>query len=347
MIGNSPKVKGGITTVINQFKNYNWGKNNIKISFISSYIDSNRIHMFFFFFFSIINLLFHILLKPDYVHVHMSYKGSFFRANIIQKIVKFFNVKYIAHIHGSEFEKWYNESKNGQKKIIKNFLKKSDIVIVLGNEWKEKLLKIEKNTNIRVINNTISTKKTFAKWNKKINFVFLGVLIKRKGVNNLITAARSLVNNGYTNFSISIAGSGIEEVNLKKQIADNSLEDYICFRGWLGEEGKTKLLLNSQVMILPSYNEGLPMSILEGMSYGLPIISTKVGDIPSVVGIENGFLYSPDNISDLEKYMKVFCDMSKSEWKKMSFNSRIIIDKKFSFETYINKIINLYTKIED
>lgn len=344
MIGNSPKVKGGITTVINQFKSYDWKKHNIEIDYISSYIDTNKICMFFYYIVCIIKLLIKMFSKPDYVHVHMSYKGSFYRAKIIQMIVKTFNVKFIAHIHGSEFEKWYMECKSEKKKDIRGFLRKCDCVIVLGKEWKEKLIKIEKNINICVVNNTVSQKNINADWNEKMNFVFLGVLIKRKGVEDLIRATKLMVEEKNTNFEVSIAGTGVEEKKLMKQVHDNSLEKYVVFRGWLNDKEKESLLENAQVMVLPSYNEGLPMSILEGMSYGLPIISTNVGDIPSVVSKENGFLYEPGNVEELRKFMETFCKMSEIHWKQMSQSSKDTIETNFSFETYVNEILNLYVK---
>ncbi len=67
------------------------------------------------------------------------------------------------------------------------------------------------------------------------------------------------------------------------------LEDLFDVPGWISDQEKIEeIYRKSIVYILPSYNEGMPMSILEAMSYGLPIISTDVGSIPSVVNEKNG-----------------------------------------------------------
>lgn len=60
-----------------------------------------------------------------------------------------------------------------------------------------------------------------------------------------------------------------------------------------------ELLRKSSVLVLPSYNEGLPMAILEGMACGKAIISTTVGAIPEVVKKENGILVQPGDVTAL------------------------------------------------
>ena len=66
---------------------------------------------------------------------------------------------------------------------------------------------------------------------------------------------------------------------------------------------KVDLLNWADVFILPSHNEGLPISILEAMSYGLPVISSPVGGIPEVVGEGNGVLVTPGSDAEIAKAM--------------------------------------------
>ena len=90
-----------------------------------------------------------------------------------------------------------------------------------------------------------------------------------------------------------LGGDGdIEEVN--QIITNEKLEDIVKYEGWVSGEKKVELLNMADAYILPSYNEGLPISVLEAMSYKLPIISTKVGGIPEILedGI-NGFIMEP------------------------------------------------------
>ena len=89
-----------------------------------------------------------------------------------------------------------------------------------------------------------------------------------------------------------IFGGDGETDKLKKIIEQESLGELIEFVGWVDGNQKIDLLNNSNVFILPSYNEGLPIAILEAMSYGLAIISTNVGGIPEIVN-QNGILINP------------------------------------------------------
>lgn len=345
MIGNSSKVKGGITTVINQFKKNNWIEDNINIKYISSYSNKNSLSRFLTFIFSIFKLLFLLITnKVDIVHVHMSYKGSFTRAYIIQKISKIFKCKYVSHMHGSEFEKWFLDCNYNKQNKIKKYLRKCDDVIVLGESWREKILNIENDTKVVVIPNSIETQKKYAHWNKETNFLFMGVLIKRKGLNDLIQVVNRMKKK--YKFKIFIAGTGNEEENLKKLVDVYHLNDFFYFFGWIDNETKQELFLKSQVLILPSYNEGLPMAILEGMSYGLPIVASNVGDIDSVVlnGV-NGYLFEPGKLDEIEKSMIKIIGLNEKKWNKFSDESVAIIEKKYSFDNYMNKIVQLYRNL--
>lgn len=105
---------------------------------------------------------------------------------------------------------------------------------------------------------------------------------------------------GGGNFRLLIGGDGeIEKV--QQYIKDNKLDNVAEYIGWVSGEEKIKLLNEVDVFILPSYNEGLPISLLEAMSYNLPIISTTVGGIPEILKNEyNGFLINPGDLIALE-----------------------------------------------
>ncbi|PTQ82031.1 glycosyl transferase family 1 [Nitrosospira multiformis] len=61
------------------------------------------------------------------------------------------------------------------------------------------------------------------------------------------------------------------------------VSDKILFAGWLGKAEKDHLLARAAIFVLPSYHEGVPMAILEAMSWGIPIVTTPVGGMPEVV----------------------------------------------------------------
>mgnify|MGYP000429415235 FL=1 len=96
------------------------------------------------------------------------------------------------------------------------------------------------------------------------------------------------------------------------------------------------------MLVLPSYNEGLPIAILEAMSYGLPIISTNVGSIGEAVKEkENGFLIEPGDVDSLAHAMIQLTNNS-ILWKKESRASRNICETKFSENVFFEAVEKIY-----
>jgi glycosyltransferase involved in cell wall biosynthesis len=105
-----------------------------------------------------------------------------------------------------------------------------------------------------------------------------------------------------------VGGNG-EVLHLKELISKNNIEDIVEFLGWISGKEKKKVLNECDVYILPSYNEALPISILESMSYGKAIISTNVGGIPEIVGHKkNGLLINPGDLLQMEQAIDCFLD---------------------------------------
>ena len=171
------------------------------------------------------------------------------------------------------------------------------------------------------------------------------MLIPRKGVADLISAVKKISDEGQIgNLQFVIAGTGEEEENLRKQVSDASLEDCVAFAGWVAGDTKTALIMDSQIMVSPSYNEGLPISILEAAAFGMPIVSTDVGDISSVVRDHvNGILFEAgdiDALADAVQYVS-----SRPIFERMSAESRNIAESSFSIEGFYDKLLDLYRTV--
>lgn len=344
MVGNDHSVKGGITSVIQQLLVHDWTADDVKMKFIPTYIEANKISKMIFFF-TAYKKIKEVLKnnKPDVVHIHMSYKGSFVRKYLIHKLCKKYHVKDIVHLHGSEFKKWYDKTSNIMKLLIRNFLREVSLVITLGNKWETIIKNIEPAANIIVVNNSIHIPDYRVQWRQPFQVLFLGVLIKRKGVSDLLKAIKLLKDSiKIDNVLFTIAGSGPEESNLKAECLELGINDIVRFVGWVDNEKKISLLRESQLFVLPSYNEGLPVALLEAISYGLPVVATDVGDISEAVfNGENGFLIKHGHIQQLYTSIRKIID-DKDLYIKMSKASRQIAENKFSDRDYYNKIKECY-----
>lgn len=347
MIGNHQSVKGGITSVIQQLLSFDWDSAGVEMKFIPTYIEASGIKKIAYFIRAYMNIEKAMRTnKPDVVHIHMSYRGSFYRKYAIHNLCKKYGVPDIIHLHGSEFQKWYNESDDKTKLKIRTLLRESASFIVLGEKWNKIIYDIESKTKTVVVSNTVHIPNYTVKWSDtKFQILFLGVLIKRKGVEDLIRAVGLLKKNEKLgNLHFVIAGTGAEKVHLKKLANEQQVEQWIEFAGWTDGAAKEKYLKESQALVLPSYNEGLPIAVLEAISYGLPVIATDVGDMAAAVkNGENGFLVTPGNISELaDRIVRIASD--KERYMRMSRKSKEISESKFSDTSYFKEILNCYKK---
>ena len=244
------------------------------------------------------------------LHAHTAAGFDFLRTSIVVRMAKRNGLKIIIHSHASSFKDFYSSlSKRGKTKVLKT-LNLADILIVLSESWKEYFIRIGVPTDRIVILHNIAPYPTFIHIDKdedKLRLLFLGEIGQRKGVFDLLRAVSKHKDELESKIEIHIGGNKMEAV-LKAMIDDNGLSNFVHFDGFVTGDDKIRLLNWANVYILPSFNEGLPISILEAMSYKMPIISTPVGGIPEVVNGDNGILISPGSEDEIYSAIKVYSD---------------------------------------
>lgn len=232
------------------------------------------------------------------VHIHTASYKSFWRKAVFVFLAKLINKKVVLHIHGAEFKKFAAGHHNSIRKV----LLKCDQIVVLSKSWKEWFETEFDISGVAVINNIIETPEVCLESRHeqgKPKVLFLGALGKRKGVYDLLDALDKYKKQYGNGILLNIGGNG-EVEKIKTIIRDKHLEDVVEFKGWVSGDDKIRLLNSADIFILPSYNEGLPISVLEAMGYGIPVIATPVGGIPEVITDgENGFLVSPGDVDGI------------------------------------------------
>lgn len=297
---NFKKGKGGVASVLSEYS-----KLFPEATFISSTNSGTKISNLFTLTICLVKVFWISLSsKNACFHIHGASYYSFHRKVLIYRIIRLFKHKVIYHIHGGEFHVFYKNANPKTKKKIKWFLENVDAVICLSSQWKAFFSDNFSIPKLYVVNNIVSkpTDLEQTRSTDVVSFLFLGYISERKGVWELLKAVEA-IKETHSSFKIVIGGNG-ETEKLQRMIQDLGLVDFVNFIGWTSGEQKIDLLRNSDVFILPSQNEGLPISILEAMSYGLPIISTKVGGIPEVIENNvNGILINPNNLDELIQSM--------------------------------------------
>ena len=339
------KSRGGMATVVGDIRNSSVLNKLYDIDIHESYIDGNffarlihSVAMYVKFLFS--------YREYDLFHIHSASFGSAFRKAEYLKRMKSANKKVIVHIHGAKFLVFYNELNERKKAVIQNFLKSADMVLALSDDWKSRFEEAIGITNCKVLNNGIDNEE-FIKAacdaeNHKNEFVVLGRLGERKGTYDLIKAVKIAAK---TNPDIKIYLAGDGEIDkVRDLISAEKLTDNIEIAGWVDHNGKMELLSKSATLVLPSYNEGLPMAILEGMAAGKAIISTTVGSIPEVVTEENGILIEAGDVNALADAL-IKCSNDVAMVEKMKVNNIEKIEKEFSVRKMHEILAGYYEEV--
>lgn len=345
VIGPSIKQsKGGMATVIDGIMNDQMLNSENNIDFHESFIDGNIVSRLLFSLKAYIQFR-AIYSKYDIFHIHVASYGSTFRKGYYVNFLNKKNKKIVLHVHGAAYVKFYNELNEKKKKKVYEIWDKCDCVIALSEKWKSNFERIFNHKNIVVINNGIDTEQyeDAKSIENKNNFLFLGRIGKRKGAYDLVSAVEQIAKK-QPSVLVYMAGDG--EINQIKEIINKkNLNNNVKVVGWIDFETKVKLLREVGTVVLPSYNEGLPMALLEGMAAGKVVISTNVGGIPELVENEtNGFIINPGDVEALvDRMIRVMTDEKFIE--NVSENNLRKIEDFFSrkeMHKNINRVFNSF-----
>ena len=261
------------------------------------------------------------------------------------------DIKIADLLHG---QGGHHES-GGFPKFSEPYDKYIDTRIAINNYLKDYLIanfKI-KDEKIEVIYNGIDAKefrsnvtekgkfRKLLKVNKSVLLItYLGRLSYEKHPEKIIEIAEYLLSKNITDIKFIIGGDGIMKDELVGKVNASNLSEYVKIIGYV--EDTANLINDSDVLIILSEMEGLPIVILEALALGVPVIATQVGGIPEIIdNKKDGFLINFDNKMVANFSDKIVALKDKELWKSLSKNARGKINDKFSIE----KMVESYEKI--
>lgn len=319
-IGNRSDIPdGGISQVLYSYRHHVFQvfKN------IVNYKKGNYIYKFILTLCSFVQTFFVLLIDRDIkiVHIHTASDNGFKRNILFVNLASLLGKKVVLHIHSGRFNDYYERNKQQVEKVFS----KCDVVIALTRNIKEFYEKMGCK-NVFVINNIIEspTVEDDNLDDHYIHYLYLGVITRTKGIYDLLDVIIEHKDDLYGKFILHVGGNK-ETEQLQSIIKDNNLEEIVKFEGWVSGMKKTDLFNKCDVFILPSYTEGLPISILEAQSYGLFTVATNVGGIPEIVNEYNGILFTPQDKEALFKIiMQLDSDRSfRKNRSKIRENSKV------------------------
>ena len=345
MVVPASNVMGGIAAVVNGYRNSKL-EQDYQIIYVESYRNGGKFvkllkalksYLKF-----LIIMIFH---KPDVAHIHSSFGPSFYRKMPFVLISRLFRVPIINHIHGADFDNFYINARPKRKKQIRKIYNYCAKLIALSDEWRQRLAQLVSIDKIVVLENYSVLQEEEALHTCQNRILFMGAIEERKGCFDIPFIYQKVLNK-VPNCSFVMAGDGDPGVVQKvKEAFGNNANKNVFFTGWIRGKEKKCCLLESDLFLLPSYNEGMPMAILEAMGYGLPIISTNVGGIPKLVNNgENGFLLKPGDIEGFAE--KIIFYLNNQEARiAAGISSKNVIKANYTLEIHLQKLERIYEEV--
>ncbi|MEO8760844.1 MAG: glycosyltransferase family 4 protein [Bacteroidia bacterium] len=294
--------------------------------------------------------------KPNLVLVPISQTTiGFFKDSLFILIAKLFGKKVLLQLRGSNFKTWISHSSLFNKSYVKFILKKTQGIIVLGNNLKYLFVDYYNNDNIFVVPNGGDYIIPKRNESDEVKILYLSNLLASKGVEDVFKAIEIL--NREINvissevekpkFSIDLIGEWYNENDKNNCLAikeNNQLPMRVHSSKGIAE--KFQYLADADIFVFPPREpEGHPWSIVEAMSASLPIISTNQGAIiESVIDSVNGFIVEPNDPEQIAEKLKLLIEDIELR-KKMGAASRQLYLANFTEAKMVEKLTAVFNKI--
>ncbi len=289
------------------------------------------------------------------IHINPSLNlKSFYRDMVFILLSRIFKKKVIIFFRG--WEECFQEKIERNKFLtflFRHTYAKATAFIVLSELFKHKLIALGVDSKKTFFIETtvagpeqldFNIEKKITSASNHINCLFLSRILKEKGIYIAIDAfIKSKEELSGRSMTFYIAGEGDELNAAQSYVKDKGVSDIIKFVGQVSGQTKTNLLEKSHIMIFPTYyGEGLPNCILEGMLYGMPIVSRINAGIPDVVEHKvNGYLTKSTDKDIFANFLTAIIK-EKSVYESMALENYNKAQTTFTTQKVTNRLLNIY-----
>jgi glycosyltransferase involved in cell wall biosynthesis len=219
------------------------------------------------------------------LHIHIAGRGSTLRKLIVGAWARRLGLRVVLHLHDYDYRAFCDGLPRWAFARVRTLFRSADLVVVLGSadaDLARAHLGVDPD-RVAIMANAVCapTPPVTHAAGPAVRILFLGRLSDRKGVPELIAALADPTLASLP-WRATLAGDG-EIERYRDQARDAGIADRIEFPGWLDRHRTSQLLRDSDILVLPSYQEGMAMSVLEGLAFGLCVVCTPVGALAEVI----------------------------------------------------------------
>jgi glycosyltransferase involved in cell wall biosynthesis len=277
-------------------------------------------------------------------HVNVGDRGSLWRKGLLIRFARAFRLPVVLHLHATQLIAYYAGLPAIMKRVVHEIFSSATCCVVLGKAWRDFLVQeigIDAGRVVILYNGVPRALNPRQEGDARcLRILFLGNLMERKGVSDLLEALALEPMSGFE-WRATLAGGG--PIDMYRHKADRlGLGSRIEFPGWVDQHQAGRLLAASDVLVLPSYDEGLPLVILEALTAGVPVVCTPVGAIPEVLEHEKTALFVQPG--DAEGLAAALSRLGRDPDLRVNLarEGTELYEREFSLETFGARVAAIY-----
>jgi len=282
MIGTDPATHGGIASAVNA-----WAEAGLlarwPVTYVATHRDGTRPQKLLRALDALVAFAALAWRVPCAVlHVHAASRASFWRKLPFIMAALLLRWPVVFHLHGGGFATFYGRECGALGRAAVRFvMARAARVIVVSERWKAWVRATFPHARVDCVPNAVPLRP--AAWDDRdpACIAFVGRLTREKGAFDLLEAVASL-RSSHPRVRLELAGDGDADA-IARRAYELGIGDRVLIRGWCAAPELERLLARAGVFALPSHAEGLPMSLLEAMAAGCPVVASRVGGIPDAV----------------------------------------------------------------
>lgn len=276
-------------------------------------------------------------------HIHVAGRGSTARKIALCAAARGLGCTHVLHLHDYDYATDFLRRPGWQRALVRRMFRGADHVLVLGRGDREtavSLLGVDA-ARLTVLGNCVPDPGPGTPARGEVPcIVFLGQLGPRKGVPELLRALASQQMQALE-WRAVIAGDG--PVATYRDEADRlGLGDRVTMPGWIDRAAARRLCAGSDILVLPSHNEGMAMAVIEGLAHGLAVVTTRVGAHEEAIadGVTGVFVPVGDPVGLAAALAQLVADPD--ERARLSAAARVHYLARFSMEGYMRALGRAY-----
>lgn len=283
------------------------------------------------------------------VHVNMAERLSLFRKCAVVLWSRLLGIPVVLHLHAAQLHHFYATLPGFVQAFVRWTFSSATHVVVLGNASNKFVVDVLRvpQQRVEIVNNGVpepaQQRQPLSASGSKCRMFFLGNLSERKGVTDLLNALSQSKLASQGRIEAVFAGGGdVDAYSAKAR--ELGIDGFTRFVGWADQKQASAWMASSDALVLPSYDEGLPLVILEALAHGTAVICTPVGEIPhNLIDGKEAHFVPPGDVPALAAALdKVMGDQAYRQ--QLERGGRALFDRGFSLSHFADSVARVHLR---